>query len=235
VRRALAAALYVALAAPPSGAEIPGAVLVLEAGSEAPGTDPAAAPPRFVLLKDGQVFVGGTSLVEAGRLEKGEAQVLLKRAAALRKLPAMGSPVSLGGPGDRRLRLLLLEGQPLEVVATGLPPEASPHIRGGDPARAPASLAPLATLLEDLARFDHPSLRPYTPTAYAVSAREQRLVGGCRAWSFPFPIAEAVAGPRITSAADAYGWPTGATQASVCADERRYAVTLRPLLPDERP
>jgi hypothetical protein len=223
VRRSLAVAFLIAVAAPPGGAEIPGAVLVLEAAAEAPGTDPAAAPPRFVLLKDGQVFVGGTSLVEAGRLDKGEAQALVKRAAALRKLPALGSPVSLGGPQVGRLRLLLLEGQPLEVVATG------------DPARAPASLAPLATLLEDLARFDHPSLRPYTPAAYAVSAREQRLVGGCRAWSFPFPIAQAVAGPRTIPAADASGWPTGATQASVCVDDRRYAVTLRPLLPDERP
>ena len=40
--------------------------------------------------EDGQVFVGGTERLEAGRLEKGEAQALKKRAEALRKLPGLG-------------------------------------------------------------------------------------------------------------------------------------------------
>lgn len=223
MKRALAAALVLAAAAAPGAAEIPGAVLVLEAAPGLPGGDPAGAPPRFVLLKDAQVFVGGSSLVEAGRLEKGEAAALQKRAAALRKLPGVGAPVALGGAADRSMRLLLLEGEPLAIVANG------------DPALAPMALAPLATLLQELASFHHPSLRPYAPTAYALRAKEARLVGGCRAWSFRFPIAEAVPGPRIVPAADASGWPTGAAQASVCVDDRRYAVTLRPLLPDERP
>jgi hypothetical protein len=65
--------------------------------------------------------------------------------------------------------------------------------------------------------------------------REARLVGGCRAWGFAFPIAQAQAGLQTVTAADAAGWPTGAVAASVCADDRRYAVTLRPLLPGERP
>ena len=37
------------------------------------------------------------------------------------------------------------------------------------------------------------------------------------------------------AAADAIGWPTGALPASVCAGDKRFVVTLRPLLPGERP
>ncbi len=234
--RTLAAALLVSHAVTPVLAgEIPGAVIVLETAPGTPGSDPSGAPARFVLLEDGQVFVSGTSLVEAGRLGKRESEALRKRAAALRKIPGIGSGISLGGPADRTLRLRLLEDEPLEIIATGLPPEAGQHIRGGGPAVAPASLAPITTLLRDLARFHHTSLRPYAPSSYAMTVREARLVGGCRAWSFSFPIAEALAGPRSVPAAEAEGWPTGAMPASVCADDRRYAVTLRPLLPAERP
>jgi hypothetical protein len=214
-----------------SASEIPGAVIVLETAPGTPRSDPSAAPPRFVLLKDGQVFVGGTERVEAGRLEKGEAQALRKRAEQARKLPGLASPVALGGDASRTLRLRLLEDRPTEIVANG------------DPAAAPPSLAPLATLLAELLRFDHPSLRPYAPASYAMVVREARLVGGCRAWGFAFSIAQAQAGPRAVTAAEASGWPTGAVPASVCADgagpsssaSRRYAVTLRPLLPDEQP
>jgi hypothetical protein len=232
VRPAVAAALLTLAASPLAVAgDIPGAAIVLEATPGTPGSDPSAAPPRFVLLKDGQVFVGGTERLEAGRLEKREASALLKRAEAVRKLPGRasapgtGSLVPLGGDPSRTLRLRILEGKPFEVVATG------------DPAQAPPGLAPLSALLTDLLRYYHPSLRPYAPTSYAMTVREARLVGGCRPWRFPFPITEALASPRTVSAAEAAGWPTGARPASVCAGEsdRRYAVTLRPLLPGERP
>ncbi len=230
MRRA-AAALLALLAAPAAPGEIPGAVIVLEAAPGTPGSDPTGAPPRFVLLKDGQVFVGGTSRVEAGRLEKNEAQALRKRAEQARKLPGLASPVALGGDATLSLRLRLLEGDPLEVVASG------------EPGAAPPSLAPLATLLADLLRFDHPSLRPYVPASYAMAVREARLVGGCRRWDFAFPMAEALASTRAVAAAEASGWPTGGIPASVCLDDpgpstsasRRYVVTLRPLLPGERP
>jgi hypothetical protein len=67
--------------------------------------------------------------------------------------------------------------------------------------------------------------------------REGRLVGGCRSWGFTFPIAAALAGPRLISPPEAVGWPTGAVPASVCAadTDQRYIVTLRPLLPGEQP
>jgi hypothetical protein len=225
VSRTLAAALLASVTALPLGAgEIPGAVLVLETAPGTPGSDPSGAPPRFVLLKDAQVFVGGSSSLEAGRLEKGEAQALQKRASALRKLPGIGSPISFGGSADRVVRLRLLEDEPLEIIATG-----------DDPGSVPAPLAPLAALIQDLARFHHPSLRPYAPSSYALTSREARLSGGCRAWTFSFPIAETLSGPRAVPAPEAEGWPSGAMPASVCADDKRYVVTLRPLLPDERP
>jgi hypothetical protein len=232
---AVVAATLLAAASPLSAAsEIPGAVIALETAPGTPGSDPSGAPPRFVLFKDGQVFVGGTARLEAGRLGKEETSAFLRRAEAVRKLPGLspdlerGAPVSLGGDPARTLRLRLLDGKPLEVVATG------------DPTAAPAALAPL---LADLLQFHHPSLRPYAPTSYAMTVREARLVGGCRAWRFAFPIAEALASPRTVSAAEASGWPTGAFPASVCADDtgpstsasRRYLVTLRPLLPGEQP
>ena len=41
--------------------------------------------------------------------------------------------------------------------------------------------------------------------------------------------------PRVVKAEAAATWPTGAVAASVCAGDKRYAVTLRPLLPGEKP
>ena len=228
---AAALALAAGVAGPRAEAgAIPGALIVLEA-APGPGRDAASAPPRFVLLKDGQVFVGGTERLEAGRLAKAEAQELRKRAEAVRKLPGLGSQVVLGGDPALTMRLRLLADDPFEVAVTGDPAQAAPH------------LAPLATLLADLLRFDHPTLRPYAPPGFAMVVREGRLVGGCRPWGFTFPIAEAVSAPRTISPAEASGWPTGAVPASVCAADvdpsdpagKRYVVTLRPLLPGEQP
>jgi hypothetical protein len=219
----LAASLAASGATLLAAGEIPGASIVLETPPLTPGSDPAGAPPRFVLLKDGQVFVGGTERVEVGRLEKDEAQALRKRADSLRKLPGIDHPLEFGGAPERVFRLALLEHEPLEITATG------------DPAQASAALAPLAALVRDLEGFLHPSLRPYAATSYALRAREARLVGGCRAWGFALPLAEVLAGARSVSAAEASSWPTGALPASVCSGEKRYAVTLRPLLPGEQP
>jgi len=231
VRRAAAASLLsLALVCGARAGEVPGATIVLEADPGTPGSDPSGAPPRFVLMKDGQVFVGGTERLEAGRLDKVEAAALEKRVDAVRRL-RLSSPVALGGDASRTARLHLLDGRPLEIVVNG------------DPARATPALAPLASLVTDLLRYHHPSLRPYAPASYAMTVREGRTVGGCRPWAFAFPIADALAGPRTVTADEAKGWPTGARPASVCADgsgpsttaSRHYIVTLRPLLPGERP
>ena len=212
-----------AIAAVPCAAgEAPGAILVLEAAPGTPGSDPSSAPLRFALLKDGQVFVGGTARIEAGRLEKAEVQALRKRVDAVRKVAGRSGEVALGG-GDRSCRLLIPEENPPLLTLTG------------DPEKLSAPLSPAAALVLELLRFHHPSLAPYAPASYAMSVREATLAGGCRAWNFSFPIEQAVGSQRVVPAAQAAGWPTGALPASVCSGDRRYVVTLRPLLPDEQP
>jgi hypothetical protein len=220
VKRALAAAVL--LLAASASAEIPGAVVVLEVMVAAlPGDVPQAAPPRFVLMEDGTVYVGGTREVMVGRLEASEVKDLERRIADVRKLPLTG--VASIGPGNDRRHLFLKKGRALDMTLTG------------DPADPPAGLRPLAALVESLARFSHPSLRPYEPASFAMSAKEGALPGGCRPWLFPEKLAESVFAPRVVPARGHGDWPTGAVPASVCVDDKRYVVTFRPLLPGERP
>jgi len=203
-------------------AEIPGAQLVLEVQEPgSPGRYPEAAPPRFVLLERGQFFVGGSRQIAAGRLGSAELRALEARVERIRKLQGLGSQVGFGS-GGARYRLQLLGKRPLEIVATG------------DPRSAAAALQPLASLLTDLSDFDHPSLRFLKPDSFLLVAREGGLPGGCRRWSFGFAPVEAGAG-RVVAAAAAADWPQGVYAASACAGEQRFVVTLRPLLPGERP
>jgi hypothetical protein len=206
------------------GGEVPGTLLVLEVATPPTlGTLPAAAPRRLVLLEDGRVFVGGTSRVAAGQLSKEETRALEDRVALVRRLPGLGSSIAFAEPATPRYRLQVVKGKPLDLVMTG------------DPARASAGLAPLVSLVQDLASFAHPSLRPFEPAHYAITAQEGTLAGGCRPWTFPLTPSDAVSGGRSIDAQAASGWPTGATPASVCAGEKRYVVALRPLLPGEKP
>jgi hypothetical protein len=214
---ALAATLRVAHAG-----EVGNAVLTLEALS-GPSNDQLAAslPLHFALLEDGQVFVGGTSQLLAGRLSKDEMAVFERRMSDVRKLPGLTSSVTFG-PGTS-VRLAFRKPKPLEVLIQG------------DPAAAPPGLLPLASLVSDLARFGHASLRPYEPGGYALSVREGKLTGGCRSWTLPVPLADAAGSPRLLPATSATGWPTGATPAQVCSGEKTYVVTFRPLVPGEKP
>jgi len=215
--------LALAAASPGTTGDIPKAVVVLESLTAAlPDQVPEAAPPRFVLLEDGQVFTGGTSRLAAGRLAKVEAKGIEGRVVAVRQLPGFGASVTFG-TGSQRYRLRLRKGGAQDIVITG------------DPADAPASLRPLASLVQELLSFDHPSLRPYRPGTYAVVAREGKLAGGCRRWTFAEPVTESLFAPRTVPASAAENWPTGATPASVCVGDKTYVVALRPLLPGEKP
>jgi len=219
----LAAAAALRPASPVSAAENSEAVLVLDVVAvSVPGRVWGAAPPRFALYEDGQVYVGGTSQVVAGHLEKTETKALDDQLALVRKLPGLGSSMTFG-EGGPRYRLQVRKGKPLDLVVTG------------DPAAAPAAMKPLAALLTTLAAFEHPSLRPYDPANYALAAREAPMPGGCRGWAFPAPLTEVVSGPRGVPQSAAAEWPTGATPAAVCEGDKTYQVTLRPLLPGERP
>jgi hypothetical protein len=214
---------FCALVAPAAPAsEIPNAVVVLEVLVPAvPGEVPTSAPPRFVLMEDGGVYVGGTRDVMAGRLAGPELKDLERRIAEVRKLPLTG--VMTFGGGAQRRRLFLKKGRPLDMVLNG------------DPAEAPASMRALADLVDFLSRFEHPSLKPYEPTSFAMSAKEGTLPGGCRPWMLPEPLAQSVFAPREVPAKGHGDWPTGAVPASVCVEDKHYIVTFRPLLPGERP
>ncbi|HVR70460.1 MAG TPA: hypothetical protein VMT87_06400 [Vicinamibacteria bacterium] len=226
MRRALAVLplLAAAMAGESRAGEVRNAVAVLEVFTRTlPHQVPDAAPPRFALLEDGQVFVGGTRSLLAGKLSSRELRDLEKRLSGVRKLPGLAGDITLG-PGERRHRLRLFKGgRPLDLRVTGEPEEARPEMRE------------LATLLRELERFAHPTLGPYRPETYALSAREGTLRGGCRRWRTSPDVAMAVFAPIGVPARIAAGWPTGATPASVCAGDRNYVVTLRPLLPGEQP
>ena len=218
-----AAAIGLWMAAAGAAAEIPRAVVVLEAGTPPrPGQVAEGAPPRFVLLEDGQVFVGGTHGLVTTRLAGRELKDLERRLADIRKLPSLAGVVTVG-PGKAVRHLLLRKGRPLDMQIEG------------DLAAATPALQPLASLVLDLERFHHPGLRPYAPAQLALSAREGSLPGGCRSWTRPEPLAGSVFAPQAVSAADFGSWPTGAAAASVCAGDKKYVVTLRPLLPGEKP
>ena len=215
--------LAILVFATPLAADISGTVLVLQvSGRGVPGQVPEAMPERFVLLEDGSVYVGGTGTIATARLEKGDVRDIEKNLDRVRKIPGLGSQVTFG-PGDQKRRLIVRKGRALDITATG------------DAASAPAGLRPLASLMDDLARFDAPALRPYRPTSYALSAREGALPGGCRSWSFPVSLAQALAAPQSVAASAAERWPTGGQPASVCAGDKRYVIALRPLLPGEKP
>jgi hypothetical protein len=202
--------------------EVSDAVVTLEALSSLPGEQVAAALPlRFALLENGQVFVGGTSQLLAGILTKDETAALERRVNDVRKLPGLASTVTFG-PGAG-VRLALRKQKALDILVQG------------DPAAAPPALLPLASLVRDLEQFTHASLRPYQASGYALGVREGKLVGGCRGWTLPVTLADAQASAHLLPADSATGWPTGATPAQVCAGDKTYVVTLRPLVPGERP
>jgi hypothetical protein len=221
-RPRLLAVLLGGLLARVAAGEVPGAVVELEVlVPTLPGEVPQSAPPRFVLMEDGTVYVGGTRDVMEGRLAPPEIKDLERRIAEVRKLPLTGAMTI--GPGSERRHLVLRKGRPLDMVLSG------------NPADPPASLRPLAALVESLGRFQHPTLRPYQPVSFAMSAKEGALAGGCRPWMLPEPLAESVFAPRVVPARGHGDWPTGAVPAHVCVGDKHYVVTFRPLLPGERP
>jgi hypothetical protein len=201
--------------------EIPEAQIILDVFESArPGWVPEAAPVRLAVFEDGRLFVGGTSELQAGQLDKRELGELDKRVSLVRK-QAPASNVTFG-PGETRYRLRLGKDHPQEILASG------------DPAQAPAALQALARLVSDLAAFEHPSLRPWRAAACLATAIEQALPGGCRTWTLAVPLSE-LHSARTIPTDQLSGWPLGAIAASACGPNgHRYAVTFHPLLPGER-
>jgi hypothetical protein len=211
------------LTAAGAAADVPKAIAVLEVESATlPHHVGASAPVRFVLLETGQIFVGGTSEIAVGQLTSSEQKALEKRLSDLRKLAGIGGAVAFGS-GKERVHLIVRKGRPLDMVVTGAF------------ADAPGPLKPLAALLSELASFDHPSLKRWQAVSYALRAKEGKLPGGCRPWPFEEPLAGTEFTPRVLPADRLQYWPTGAAPASVCAGDKSWIVTLRPLVPDETP
>jgi hypothetical protein len=221
--RALAgAALAASVSLPSSAADSSEMVVALHVSAPAlPGRVPEAMPPRFALMEDGTAYVGGTSGVATTRLEKSEIKAIEKDIERIRKIPGLATRVDLGPGSDRTYRITVRKGKPLDLVAVGDLAGASPAFR------------PVVSLVTRLADYGGVALRPYRPTSYLLSAREETLAGGCRAWTLPVPLVQVLGAPQVVAASVAEAWPTGGNPASVCAGAKHYVVALRPMLPGE--
>ena len=100
LRIALALGLTVAVASPLAAAGPAEALIVLRVTP--PSTVDrlyASAPLRFVLLKSGQFYIGGTTTVAKGLLDNRERKDLEKRMKKVLKLKGVTAEVRLG-PGE---------------------------------------------------------------------------------------------------------------------------------------
>lgn len=182
-------------------------------------------PPRFVLLTDGSVFVGGRRDVLKGWLDKSEMQSISTRLdLALKSLGKAGPPQTLVvGEGPAIFRFSVLLGSPLQLVVMG-----SLEAQGGPP------LAPLPDFIRRLAGFRHPSLKPWDPDRFTLIVKEKTLQGGCRSAPGLSPLASKVGGEQVVAETLARGFPTGSDMAQVCEGLKRYTVVFRPQIPGER-
>jgi hypothetical protein len=209
------------LAAPALAAVPPNTVVALYAAGLPPSGEIAdAAPPRFLLLEDGHVFVGGTAAIASARLSGKDLKEINDQLSRVKKLASRPGTITLG-PGSQQFRL----------VRKGLPDV----LAQGDPARGAGTDRPLGILIDLMLSFENPALRPLVPESYLVSLRPDALPGGCREWRLPMKPAELKNRPAVVPASAVVGWPTGGHPASVCEGDARYTVTLRPLLPGETP
>jgi hypothetical protein len=187
-------------------------------------------PPRFVLLTDGSVFVGGRREVLRGFLDKAEMQAISTRLDLAMKSLGKASPPTLvlgqgpgEGDGSAIFRFSVLLGAPLQVVVMGRIPSA------GGPA-----LSPLPDFIRSLAGFRHPSLKPWDPAQFTMMVRERTLPGGCRTpKGLPSP-AQAVDGETTVPETLTRSFPTGPDMTQVCEGPKRYTVVFRPLIPGGR-
>jgi hypothetical protein len=190
-------------------------------------------PPRFVLLTDGSVFVGGRREVLRGFLDKAEMQAISTRLdTAMKSFGRAGPPKALvigqgqaqgDGDGPAIFRFSVLLGAPLQVVVMGKVP----------PAGAPA-LMPLPDFIRRLAAFRHASLKPWDPAEFTMIVRERTLPGGCRTAKGLPSLAQAASGETTVPEALTRSFPTGPDMAQVCEGPKRYTVVFRPIIPGGR-
>jgi hypothetical protein len=182
-------------------------------------------PPRFVLLTDGSVFVGGRREVLRGSLDKGEMQAISTQLdLAMKSLGKAAPPPTLVvGEGPAIFRFSVLLGAPLQMV-----------VMGSLPASGPPALPPLPDFIRRLAGFRHPSLRPFDPAEFTMIVREKTLAGGCRtAPGLPL-LSQSLSNEVVVPELLIRSFPTGADMTQVCEGAKRYTVVFRPLIPGGR-
>jgi len=188
-------------------------------------------PPRFVLLTDGSVFVGGRREVLRGFLDKTEMQAISTRLdLAVKALDKAGSPKTLvmgqtpaEGDAPAIFRFSVLLGTPLQIVVMGkVPTAASP------------ALEPLPDFIRRLAGFRHASLKPWDPAEFTMIVRERTLPGGCRTATGLPSLTPAVNNETTVPEALTRSFPTGSDMIQVCDGPKRYTVVFRPLIPGGR-
>jgi hypothetical protein len=188
-------------------------------------------PPRFALLTDGSVFVGGRREVLRGFLDRTEMQAISTRLdLALRSLGKAGAPKTLvigqnpgEGDGPALFRFSVLLGTPLQIVVMGkIPTSASP------------ALAPMLDFIRRIATFRHASLKPWDPAEFTMIVRERTLSGGCRTAPGLPSLAQALDHETIVPETITRSFPTGSDMAQVCDGLKRYTVVFRPLIPGGR-
>jgi hypothetical protein len=178
-----------------------------------------ALPMRVALLGKGRVYVGGSARLATAVLEGDDRKDLEKLAEQVAKQDGLAGEVRLG-PGDTRYRLHFPE-RGVVILGAGAPEGASGDLRR------------LGELIERLRDFDHPSLMPWTPQEYLLSVSRQDLPGGCRPWRLELDPEALLRQPMAIPAGAAPDWSTGVFPTVACLGERRFAVTLRPLVPGE--
>ena len=182
-------------------------------------------PPRFVVLTDGSVFVGGRREVLRGSLDKVEMQTFATNLDLVLKSLGKAPPPSTvsWGEGPPRFRFSVLLGSSFRVVVHGALPEPE----------APA-LLPLPEFIRRLAGFRHPSLRLFEPQQFTMIARESTLSGGCRAATGLPSLSQSASATWVVPAAVTRGFPTGAEVSQVCDGSKRYSVVFQPVIPGQR-
>ena len=182
-------------------------------------------PPRFALLTDGSVFVGGRRDVLRGALDQREMQAISTRLdLAMKSFGKAGAPKTLVvGEGPAIFRFSVLLGAPVQFVVMGALPES-----------AGLTLGPMPDFVRGLANFRHPSLRPFDPAEFAMVVREKSLAGGCRTAAGLPPLSQSLSAETVVKEVLTRTFPTGAEMAQVCEGARRYIVVFRPLIPGER-
>lgn len=183
-------------------------------------------PPRFVLMTDGSVYVGGRREMLRGSLDKIEMQdISTALDSALKSLGKAGPPETLVvGEGPALFRFSALLGSPFQTVVMG---SLETRSATGPPNR-------LLEFIRDLAGFRHPSLRPFDPLQFAMIVREKTLTGGCRTAPDLPPLSQSLSRETVVPQTSTQGFPTGSEMTQVCEGSRRFAVVFRPLVPGER-